>query len=70
MSPGTSGGPDGRARLPRRLRFRHVRFNRIAARLTYTGPRLSIGSAGGWGLVIDSRVYRNILGGWRDIIKK
>ncbi|GIL56314.1 hypothetical protein Vafri_11691 [Volvox africanus] len=63
-------GSRGRGRAPRRLRFRHVRFNRMAARLTYTGPRLSIGSGGGWGLVIDARVYRNIVGGWKDILAK
>ncbi|GIL87249.1 hypothetical protein Vretifemale_15344, partial [Volvox reticuliferus] len=63
-------GGRGRGRAPRQLRFRHVRFNRMAARLTYTGPRLSIGGGAGWGLVIDARVYRNIVGGWKDILAK
>ncbi|KXZ43624.1 hypothetical protein GPECTOR_85g354 [Gonium pectorale] len=66
-------GPGGAVARPRRqYRFRYVRFNRIAARLTYSGPLLSIGGgkSGGWSVVIDARVYRNVEGGLWDIPKK
>ncbi|KAG2482123.1 hypothetical protein HYH03_018930 [Edaphochlamys debaryana] len=65
------GGGSGEARR-RQLRFRLVRFNRIAARLRYIGPRLSLGggNSGGWGVVVDAAVYKGIEGGWRDIITK
>lgn len=51
----------------RSIKFKHVRFNRMHARLTYEGPPLSIN---GFGLVLDNRVYRNIDGGWRTVLNR
>jgi hypothetical protein len=51
----------------RSIKFKHVRFNRVNARLTYEGPPLSIS---GFGLVLDNRVYRNIDGGWKTVLNR
>lgn len=51
----------------RSIMFKHVRFNRMHARLTYEGPPLSIN---GFGLVLDNRVYRNIDGGWTTVLNR
>eukprot|EP00878_Enallax_costatus_P023923 GHUV01025489.1.p1 GENE.GHUV01025489.1~~GHUV01025489.1.p1 ORF type:complete len:403 (+),score=144.92 GHUV01025489.1:2173-3381(+) len=51
----------------RSILFKHVRFNRMHAKLTYEGPPLSIS---GFGLVLDNRVYRNIDGGWRSVLNR
>jgi hypothetical protein len=51
----------------RSIKFQHVRFNRVTARLTYEGPPLSIS---GFGLVLDNRVYRNIDGGWKTVLNR
>ncbi len=51
----------------RRIRFKHVRFNRVAARLTYEGAPLSVS---GLGLVLDNCVYRNIDGGWVTVLNR
>ena len=52
---------------PRRLRFRHVRVNRMHARITYAGPPISITD---FGLVLDNRVYRNLEGGWVTLLNR
>ncbi|WIA10179.1 hypothetical protein OEZ85_010383 [Tetradesmus obliquus] len=52
---------------PGAIKFKHVRFNRVNARLTYEGPPLSIS---GFGLVLDNRVYRNIDGGWTTVLNR
>jgi len=59
----------GRPRLPpvRSIKFKHVRFNRMHARLTYESPALSIRN---FGLVLDNRVYRNIDGGWKTVLNR
>jgi hypothetical protein len=51
----------------RSIKFKHVRFNRMHARLTYEGPALSIRN---FGLVLDNRVYRNIDGGWKTVLNR
>jgi hypothetical protein len=63
------GGDAGRPRAPpvRSIKFKHVRFNRMHARLTYEGPALSIRN---FGLVLDNRVYRNIDGGWKTVLNR
>lgn len=62
-------GEAGRPRAPpaRSIKFKHVRFNRMHARLTYEGPALSIRN---FGLVLDNRVYRNIDGGWKTVLNR
>lgn len=66
---GTSGAGAGRPRAPpvRSIKFKHVRFNRMHARLTYESPALSIRN---FGLVLDNRVYRNIDGGWKTVLNR
>ena len=51
----------------RSIKFKHVRFNRVHARLTYESPALSIRN---FGLDLDNRVYRNIDGGWRSVLNR
>eukprot|EP00775_Hariotina_reticulata_P010874 gene10874-11028_t len=51
----------------RSIRFKHVRFNRVVVRVTWEGPPLSINN---FGLVLDKKVYRNIAGGWKDVLNK
>lgn len=50
-----------------RYRFRHVRFNRAHARITYAGAPLSIRD---FCLVLDARVYQSLEGSWRTILNK
>ncbi len=51
----------------RQLRFKHVRVNRMHARLTYEGYPLTIHD---FGLVLDNRVYRNVEGGWKSVLNR
>lgn len=65
----SSGSKGKRAGAPQRrsIRFKHVRFNRVVVRVTWEGPPLSINN---FGLVLDKKVYRNIAGGWKDVLNK
>lgn len=59
----------GRSQAPpvRSIKFKHVRFNRAHARLTYESSAFNVR---GFGLVLDNRVYRNIDGGWKDVLNR
>lgn len=63
MTP-LGGAQQGPARL---IRFKHVRVNRMHARVTYDGQPISIND---FGLVLDNRVYRNLEGGWRTVLNR
>lgn len=63
----TGGGSRSRVLPVRSIKFKHVRFNRMHARLTYESPALSIRN---FGLVLDNRVYRNIDGGWKTVLNR
>jgi hypothetical protein len=66
---GPAGAGAGRSQAPpvRSIKFKHVRFNRAHARLTYESPAFSVR---GFGLVLDNRVYRNIDGGWKTVLNR
>ncbi|GAX73762.1 hypothetical protein CEUSTIGMA_g1213.t1 [Chlamydomonas eustigma] len=49
------------------MRFHHIRFNKMYARLTWEGPPISISD---WGIVLDPCVYRNVDGVWNTILNK
>ena len=49
------------------MRFRHVRFNKFYARLTWEGPPINITD---WHIVLDPSVYHNIEGVWKTILNK
>lgn len=68
-TPSGAAAASNRNRPPpvRGIKFKHVRFNRMHARLTYESPALSIRN---FGLVLDNRVYRNIDGGWRTVLNR
>lgn len=67
-TPGATAAAAAAVKKPvRSILFKHVRFNRMHAKLTYEGPPLSIS---GFGLVLDNRVYRNIDGGWRSVLNR
>jgi hypothetical protein len=70
LAAGGAGGGQAAARSRgpvRAIKFKHVRFNRMHARLTYESPALSIRS---FGLVLDNRVYRNVEGGWTSVLNR
>lgn len=67
-TPTTARGAGAGSVLPvRRILFKHVRVNRFFSRLTYEGPPVSINN---FGLVLDSRVYRDLKGGWRTVLNR
>jgi hypothetical protein len=43
-----------------------VRFNRMHARLTWKGPM----PINDFVLVLDGRLYKSVVGGWRDVFTK
>ena len=47
------------SKMTKTMRFRHVRFNKMYARLTWEGPPINITD---WGIVLDPSVYHNIDG--------
>lgn len=49
--------------------FVHVRFNRVHCRITYTGQRVPI-SMSDFKLVLDTKVYVDFEGSWRDIFSR
>lgn len=51
----------------RALRFKHVRVNRLCARVTFEGPPITVND---FGLVLDNRVYRNLEGGWKTVLNR
>jgi hypothetical protein len=60
--------------LPQQRRtvlIRHARVNRIAARVSYIGPRLrfGMGRSGGWALLLDARVYQDVHG-WKGLLSR
>lgn len=59
--------PAAPKRPARGLRFKHVRVNRLCARVTFEGPPITIND---FGLVLDNRVYRNLEGGWRTVLNR
>jgi hypothetical protein len=51
----------------RKIRFRHVRINRMHARVTYSGPPITVKE---FGLVLDTRVYRSMEGSWKTVLNR
>lgn len=49
--------------------FVHVRFNRVHCRITYNGQRVPI-SMSDFKLVLDTKVYVDFEGSWRDIFSR
>lgn len=49
------------------MRFRHVRFNKVYARLTWEGPPFRITD---FRLVINPSVYHNLDGTWKTILNR
>lgn len=49
--------------------FVHVRFNRVHCRITYAGQRVPI-SMSDFKLVLDTKVYVDFEGSWRDIFSR
>ncbi len=60
-----AGGGD--AKKKKMMRFRHVRFNKVYANLTWEGPPINITD---WGIVLDPSVYRSVDGEWKTILNK
>ena len=54
------------SKMTKTMRFRHVRFNKMYARLTWEGPPINITD---WGIVLDPSVYHNIDGVRRQSLR-
>lgn len=71
--PGSVRGSGGAAPPPppakrrRAVKFKHVRINRMHARVNYEGYPVSITD---FGLVLDTRVYTKMAGSWKTLLNR
>lgn len=55
------------AKPRRRVKFKHVRINRMHARVNYEGYPVSISD---FGLVLDTQVYTRMQGSWKHLLNR